>query len=654
MSTSLWRCLTLFLVCVPLAGCFGPSKPTGKKPSTTTGSGGTVAKAGKITEKKPFKFGDLVEDFTPPKLEEIDKTANWKDRLVLDSLKLLRDELAKSDPALSVEEALDLRNTTPQENEKILSALGRLPGEGDADFDAEINRHAYGDVNTINPILGSSTVEFDVSGMISFGLFSFDWNMNPFASADTVESWQTSEDGMMDKVVMRKDLTWSDGKPITAHDVEFSFKTIMTSSIPVPAQRSGTDKMKWVEAYDDHTLVYFHKEPYATNVWNLNFSVLPRHIYEHKLADDPTLVNDPYFVKLENNPVTGGAYTIKSRSRGQEIVLEARESWYMHEGKQVRDRPFFKTVRFRIRPDLAVSLLTLKAGDLDEMQLTPEMWQNQTTDDAFYDTNTKAYGPEWTEFHFLWNLKEPQFADRRVRQAMSYAMDYDELINRLRYGLDKQCNGIFNPDAKWYPKDNPPPMYKQDLDKAEELLEDAGWTDTDGNGIRDKIVDGRKVDFEFTLLTTNKQDRIDICTLLKESLDQIQIRCNVKPLEFPAVIDKMQKKDFQASFGGWGTGTDPYTLENIFKTGSERNYGSYSNKEVDKLLEEGMKALDEKERIKIYQKMHRLIYDDQPYTWLFYQNAYYGFNKSLRGYRFSPRGPYTYGPGFSSIWKPAM
>jgi peptide/nickel transport system substrate-binding protein len=599
-----------------------------------------------------FSFGDLIEPFTPPTLAELDKTAEWIDRPVVDSLKLLRDKLTKEKPLVTVEQALAMKNNSEEDNKKILSALGRLPKEdSDVNWDAEINRHSYGDVNSTNPILSSSIVESDMISLVGYGLFSFDWEFNPFASSDTVVSWQTSKDRTRDKVVMRKDLTWSDGKPITAHDVVFSFKTIMTSAVPVSAQRSGTDKLKWVEAYDDHTLVFFQKQPYATNDWNLNFSVIPKQIYEPKLKDDPTLVNDPYFVKLENDPITGGPYTIKSRTRGLEIVLERRESWYMHEGKQVRDKPYFKTVRFRIRPDLSVSLLGLKAGDIDEMILSPEMWRNQTNDDEYYRTNTKASGLEWTEFHFVWNLQDPLFSDKRVRQAMSYAMDYKELIERLRYGLDEQCSGVFHPSSRWAPKPAPKP-YVQNLDKAEQLLEDAGWTDSDGDGVRDKKINGRKVDFRFTVLTVNKQDRVDVCTLLKECLDQIQVKCDVKPLEFAVVVDNLLKKKFQAAFGGWGTGADPYTLENIFKTGEERNYGSYSNPEVDKLFEAGMREFDLDKRAKIYQQISLILTEDQPYTWLFYQNAFYGFNKSLRGYMFSPRGPYHYGPGFGSIWKP--
>ncbi len=672
MTTPLWRCLATILVVTTFVGCFAaPPAQKGKKSSATTSGAGSAnsttageettagdkeaeAAAATAEANKPFKFGDLIEPFTPPALEELEKTVTWKDRPVVDSLKVVREAQAKSSPGLSVAEALKLRNDSPQNNERIIDSLGRVPQQEDeANFDSEINRHAYGDVNSTNPILASSVVEQDIIGLIGFGLFSFDAKMDAFASADTVKSWQSSEDKMYDKVVLRDDLTWSDGTPITAHDVVFSWQAILTSKIPVTAQRSGTDKIKWIEAYDDHTLVFFHKESSPVNDWNLNFSVIPKHAYADHLEKDPTLVNDPYFVKLENNPVSGGAYVISSRTRGQEIVLEARESWYMHEGKQVRDRPYFKTVRFRIRPDESVSLLGLKAGDIDEMQLSPQLWTTQTIDDAFYSNNTKAYGTEWTEFHFLWNLKDPLFADKKVRQALSYAMDYDELIEKLRYNLDTRCNGVFHPTSKWYPQKKLP-FFTQDLDKAEELLEEAGWTDSDGDGIRDKVVDGKKVNFEFSLLTVNKPDRIDICTLLKESLDQIQIKCNVKPLEFPIVIDNLQKKKFQAAFGGWGTGTDPYTLENIFKTGEERNYGSYSSKELDKLFAEGLKEFDEAKRIAIYQKVHEILYEDQPYTWLFYQSGFYGFNKSLRGYSFSPRGPYHYGPGFGSIWKPAQ
>ncbi|WP_425614808.1 ABC transporter substrate-binding protein [Anatilimnocola sp. NA78] len=606
-------------------------------------------------EVKEFKLGDLVADFTPPPLSELDAKAEWIDKPVLDGMVLLKEKQAGETPRVTVAEALALKNDSAEANEKILSALGRLPAdEKDVNWDGEIIRHAPFDVKSTNPLLSSSVTESDVNGLTGFGLFGFDWNFKPFASKDAVVSWQTSKDLLYDKVVLRNDLTWSDGKPITAHDVEFSFRLIMTEAVPVPAQRSGTDKIKYIKAYDDHTLVYFHKEALATNVWNVNFSVVPKHIYDNpkELAADPTLQHGDYWVKYEKAPVSGGAYVFANRTLGQEALLERRDSYYMHDGKQVRDKPYFKTIRFKMMKDSAASLLQLKGGDLDEMILTPAQWLNETTNDEFYKNSTKAYGLEWTSFHFLWNCTNPLFADKKTRWAMSYAMDHQQLLEKLRFGLDEPCNGIFHPTSRWAPKDPPKPL-EQDLKKAAELLKEAGWADTDNDAVLDKMIDGKKVKFEFGILVVDKADRIAICTLLKQNLEKIGVICTVRPLEFSVLQDKLQKKEFQAAFGGWGTGADPDTSYNIWGSTEERNYANYINPEIDELFAKARREFDEEKRAEIYGKIHLILWEDQPYTWLYFQNAYYGFNKGLRGYMFSPRGPYHYSPGFSSIYRAA-
>jgi peptide/nickel transport system substrate-binding protein len=610
---------------------------------------------GDEAEVSEFKLGDLVADFSPPPLAELDAKAEWIDRPVLDGMALLREKQAGETPKATVEEALALKNDSSEANEKILSALGRLPADEQAvNWDAEIVRHSAFDVKSTNPLLASSVTESDVMGLTGFGLFGFDWNFKPFASKDAVVSWQSSKDLMYDKVVLRNDLTWSDGKPITAHDVEFSYRLIMTEAVPVPAQRSGTDKIKYVKAYDDHTLVFFHKDALATNVWNVNFSVVPKHIYDNpkELAADPTLQHNDYWVKYEKSPVCGGAYVFANRSLGQEALLERRESYFMHEGKQVRDKPYFKTIRFKMVKDPTASLLQLKGGDIDEMILTPPQWLNETTGDDFYRKCTKAYGLEWTSFHFLWNCKNPLFSDKRTRWAMTYAMDHKQLLEQLRFGLDEPCNGIFHPTSRWAPKDPPKPV-EQNLEKAAELLKEAGWADTDNDAVLDKEIDGQKVKFEFGILVVDRPDRIATCNLLKQNLEKIGVICTVRPLEFSVLQDKMQKKEFQAAFGGWGTGADPDTSFNIWGSTEERNYADYINPEIDELFAQARKEFDEDKRAAIYGKIHNILWEDQPYTWLYFQNAYYGFNKELRGYMFSPRGPYHYSPGFSSIYRAA-
>ncbi|MFO0901875.1 MAG: ABC transporter substrate-binding protein [Pirellulales bacterium] len=602
-----------------------------------------------------FKLGDLVPPFTAPPLEEIEKNAQWVDLPVVDSIELLKEKYWKTKPAPSpLPQVLNLRNSTPQTNEQILNALGRLPAnEGQINWNATINRHTAADVKSTNPLLASSTIEFDISSLTGFGIFSFDWQMRPFAAKDAVVSWQTSKDRMYDKVVLRDDLVWSDGTPITAHDVEFSFLAIMTKSVPASAQRSGTDKLKYVKAYDDRTVIYFHQKPLATNAWNVNFAVVPKHVYEKTIADDPTLQDSAAHVALERKPVVGGPYEIVKRIRDQELVLERRDSYFTHKGKQVRDKPYFKTIRYKVLTDSSVALLGLKAGDIDELQLTPDLWKTQTNGDDFYQRNTKVYAVEWVEYHFLWNCSLPIFSDKRVRQALSLAFDHDELIQKLRFGIDQPSKGMFNAASQWAPPNFKAKFQKRDLEKAEELLEAAGWGESGDDGIRVKTIGGKPVRFEFTLQTSNRPDRIAICNLLKENLGEIGIEVNVRPLEFTVLTDNLLNHKFQAAFGGWGTGTDPDTTENIFGTKKDRNYGLYSNAAVDKLYEQGRLEFDAEKRLAVYRKIHELLYDDQPYMWLYYQNAYYGFNKQLRGYVFSPRGPFHYGPGFSSIWRTA-
>jgi peptide/nickel transport system substrate-binding protein len=602
-------------------------------------------------EAKKGATDTLVEPFTPPTLEELNAKAKWEKQPVLDAIELLRAKQAKEKPLATVAETLKLQNTSADNNAKILNALGRLPAnDNEVDWEATFNRHLSMDIKSSNGILGSSAAEFEVTGLMGLSLFAFDWNFFPFAAAEHVVSWDSSADHLYEKVVIRDDLTWSDGEPITAHDVAFSFQTIMNPKVPVPAVRSGTDKLRWVQAYDDHTVVFFHKEALATNVWNVNFPVIPKHIYENSLKEDPTLIDSPHHVKQEASPVSGGPYKLVKRTRGQEIILERREDYYMFKGKQVRKKPYFKTIRFNIIEDRNTALLALKKGDLDEMILMPEDWKSKTIDANFYAKNTKATGIEWTSFHFLWNLKTPFFSDVRVRQAMSYAYDYDEMYNTLNLGLYERSNGIYHKTAWMYPKPAPK-FYSQDLDKAEELLDAAGWEDSDGDGIRDKVIDGKRVKFEFTMLCPNIPDRLKYGTLMKECLSKIGVICNVKPMEFVALHDKLMSHDIQAAFGGWGTGADPDTSDNIWGTGEGRNYGSYSNPEIDKLYAQGRKEFDRKKQAVIYGKIHTTLYQDQPYTWLYFRNSFYGFNKELRGYMFSPRDPYGYAPGINSIWK---
>lgn len=610
------------------------------------------------TAEKPFQLGDLIEPFDPPPLEELDKTAEWIDRPVLDGMEVLRQEQSQQAKPIPVEGALRLENNTDEENDEILNSLGRAaPPDGrGVDYDATWVRHVAGDLNSTNPVLRSTITEFEYQATTGFngnGLLCSDRDVHYFAPKETIVSWQTSKDHTMDKIVLRDDITWSDGQPITAHDIEFTYKVIMSSAVPILALRQGIDQFRWVQAYDDRTVVIFHKEAFATNDSNMtDFSIIPEHVYKDSIAEDPTLARSEHHTRLEDHPVVGGPYELVKRVRGQEFVVRQRESYYMHNGKQVRPKPYFREIRVKVIEDLNTALLALKAGQIEEMVLRPEHWFTQANDAAFYRLNTKVHAVEWTEFHFVWNQKTPYFSDQRVREAMSWAYDYNELLTTICRDLYQPAQGPFNPTSWAFPQ-NPPEPYHQDLDKAEDLLDEAGWIDSDGDGIRDKVINGRVVPFEFTLLTYQTETGLQASTLLKECLDKIGVICHVKPTEFAALVDAVQNRTFEAAMGGWGSGTDPDSSANIYFTGETRNYAGYSNPRVDQLYEKGRREFDPEKRATIYQEIHNILWADQPYTWLFYRNSFYAFSKKLRGYNFSPAGPYLYTPGILSVYQAA-
>ncbi|TWT91128.1 Oligopeptide-binding protein AppA precursor [Pseudobythopirellula maris] len=646
--------LLLLATLVWSVGCGGPGGDVPGEPAASS-EGETSEQPAEepeeTTEAGVSALGTELEPFDPPPLEEIDASAAWVDMPVFNARETLRERLAGEPPLVSEAEAMALRNDSDESNQKIYSVVRQLPAsDEEVDYDAVFLHHVSADAKSLNPVMINSTVEFELLELTGLQLIGFDADFTPRAVGWAVESWQASEDRMYDKFVLRDDLTWSDGTPFTAHDVEFSYRTIMDPRAPIPAVRSTVEKLRWVHAYDDRTVVMFHREPLASWTENIQFPMIPKHVYEESLEDDPTLMASDHHLKHELKPVTLGPYEYASRTRGQEIVLRRRESWYMHDGEQVRDRPYLREFRYRIITDPNTTLLALKSGELQDARLTAEQWLTQTKGDDFYERNTKASGLEWTEFHIEWNTKDPIFRDARVRRAMAYAFDFDEMLQSVFYGLVEQGTGIFNP-AAWMASQDVEPFVR-DLDKAEDLLDEAGWDDSDGDGVRDKEIDGRLVPFEFTLITYQQPNAIKACTLLKDNLDQIGVVCNVKPVEFTVKTQLALDHKFQALMGGWGTGTDPSTLDNIFATGGGRNFSQYSNPEVDELFRQGQKEFDREKRAALYARIHEILYEDQPNLWLFYRKSLYGFDKRLRGFNFSPRDPYGVQPGLLGLWFP--
>src|SRR2546422_820781 len=268
------------------------------------------AARGQLSEAQSKAAGGPAEDFKPPSREELEKV-RWIERPCLDFEKHLRQALEQEPSPISEAEALDLRNTSKEDNQKLLRALGRLPnGESDVDWDATFDRWLGSDPTTLNPVFNSSRYETMVNELLYIMPLAHDWELKQYGDLGVIERWETSEDRLMDRVFLRRDLTWSDGKPFTAHDVEFTWKVIMDPRVRPPAVRGIASGLRGVKAYDERTVVYFQKEALATNSLNLSWFTIPSHIYQESWKEDPTLEASPFHVKMNSAPVTSGPYRV--------------------------------------------------------------------------------------------------------------------------------------------------------------------------------------------------------------------------------------------------------------------------------------------------------------------------------------------------------
>lgn len=608
---------------------------------------------GRSTAQSPAVALPKDPPFVPPTAEALAKVV-WTPRPCVDYMEHLRRTLERSPPEVSEAEALALDNTDDAANRKILSALGRLPrSDEEVDWDATFNRFIGGEPRTLNPLFSSSRYEFWVEDLLWVGPVQFDWNLECLGDLDVIERWETSEDRLMDRVLLRRDLVWTDGRPVTAHDVEFTWKLLVDPRIRVEARRTMVQGLRAVKAYDDRTVVYFHREAFATNHLQLVWPILPKHAFERELAKDPSLER----CALNKEPVTCGPYRLTLWRPNQEIVFERRDEWFLGaSGERIRRKPFMRQVRFRIIPQNAPRFLAFLAGDTDDTQLDSAQWTTDSAGRGFRDRGVKVRGDEWTYVYVGWNARSvppnPFFADPRVRWAMTLAFDHDFLLKEMFYGIYRAGVGIFHPDS-WMAAKGLGPVHK-DLARAEKLLDEAGWKDSDGDGIRDKTIDGKKVDLGFKLSCPNAGSGPRVVKQFQDDLRLVGVDCRADLIEWNAFQEALANRQLQAFAMAMGAGVDPDTARNLWTTKAieeGRNQVGFSDPRIDALLEEGRRELDQAKRAAIYAQVDRIIYEEQPISILLYQPTLWGFAKSVRGYRPSPKGFFGVAPGFQSIWK---
>jgi peptide/nickel transport system substrate-binding protein len=446
---------------------------------------------------------------------------------------------------------------------------------------------------------------------------------------------------------IREEAVWDDGKPVTAADYEATLKLIFNPFLPTLGYRTfleniqsfDIDKMnpkKFTIILND---TYFAGLESLTNV----VPVLPKHIFDAdnsldtvsllKLISDPSpenqLKNYP-FIKdfadyylgefFSRNPegVNGaGPYKLVSWLSGQEILLEKKQAWWGD--KLATDNAAFQAfpdkLLFKIIPDPVSALAALKNEEIDVMQnIAPEDFLDLTS-----DSTTKAHFSFYTpsslsSYYISLNTRLPILSDKKVRRAFAHAIDVDELIKNVFIGFGTRCATPLHPSSAEYNADLKPITFS--IEKAKKLLAEAGWSDTDKDGILDKKIGGKKTALSVKYLANaSKASSMTLAELIKSNARKAGIDVVIDAKDANTLLDKLRSREFEMISAGRSI-TPQWSPSQNWRTDADNRSG-FGNEKTDEWIDALEREPNQSKRWVISKKLQAEIYEEQPEIMLF-------------------------------------
>ncbi len=544
----------------------------------------------------------------------------------------------------------------------------RYAGEGDPQYGDWMVRHMLSDPQSFNPYTSSDAGASTVMQYIFDTLLYAD-NEPPYQLKGKVaKSYpQVSADKLSYTFALREDVYFSDGRPLTAEDVLFSMKVIQNPRVLAPHMRNYYSAVKNVVTNGDGSITFECNEPYFRNDLSLgSFEILPRHFYDPEGLLDPVPITSlidgswetgPHKERIErfadqfnqdfNRKLMGsGPYAIEDFDRDivtqQKVVLTRNAEYWALEGGALPPSGYVDKIVFKIINNTDAAFIELTNGNIDYHALRPLEFKEKSWSDDFNKRFLKGVEYSGGYTYIGWNNTHPIFADRRVRQAMTHLTDRQSMVENLLFGLAETVEG---PISKFRPEYNHELQpYGYDYERALDLLDEAGWGDADDDGILDKEIDGEKVDFRFELLiNSGNQIRKDIALTLQSELADVGIDCQVRELDWSIFLQRVKSKDFAAMVLGWSSGVkfapDVYQIWHSSQAEEQgSNAISFIHAEADSLLEAYRREFDPDKRIDLYKRFQKIVYDEQPYTFLWKSRVAQAYSRRFAGVNWYPAG----------------
>ncbi len=459
---------------------------------------------------------------------------------------------------------------------------------------------SIGEPSNLISILATDSASREITSLINISALKYDENLNIVPHA--AKSFEVLDDGKHIKFELRDDIVWQDGAPLTADDITFTYNLIINPNTPT-AYAADFQAIKEYKQTGKYTFEVFYNEVYARSLISWMQDILPKHILEN---EDITKTD------FSRKPIGAGPFMLDSWQAGSRIILKSNPLYF--EGQ-----PPLNSLVYRIIPDASTIFLEARNKAIDYFSPTPQQYSKQT--------KTKAWEENWNKYEYLsfsynyfgFNLQNELFKDKRVRQALSYGIDRNALIQGVLLGLGKPTVGPYKPGTWAYNEDIAP--YAYDKEKAQALLAEAGWIKND-KGILEK--DGKA--FAFTVLTNQGNDsRIKTGTIMQAYYKDLGIDMKIRTVEWSAFIKEfVNTGNFDALIMGWNILQDPdvYDVWHSSKAvDGGLNFIKFTNEEVDSLLVEARSTLDQEKREKLYHRFQEILHEEQPYLFLYVPSA---------------------------------
>jgi len=471
------------------------------------------------------------------------------------------------------------------------------------------------DPATLNFVSGTDAWQDLVARFVADSLVDEGGDLQPVPRL--AASWDFSADRKVLTFHLRRSVRWHDGAPFSSRDVLFTYRKILD-----PASRARADLLqdiREVTAPDDFTVRVAYREPtvLALDAWK--FPIVAEH-----LLSKGDFMSSPVHLA----PVGTGPFRFVSWDRGREIVLEANRDY-------VLGRPRLDRIVFRIIPSRATQLQSLLTGETDWSSIPPEEWETLRADTGFRRRFQIFEYPALYLYYIAWNARTPFFSDVRVRNAMTLSLDREGYLRKIYRGAGVVAATTFHPRQFGYDPSLPPLPF--DPGRASALLDEAGWLRDPGDGSRSR--EGKPFRFELLIFQGNPVQE-QIAALLQEGLSRNGVKMEVRVLDFPALLDRLHRHDYEAAFSGWYLTPDPDPVPFFHSDpvlGSS-NYVGYSDPEADRLLAEARHTFDPEVRRTIYRRVQAILHRDQPYTFLFFPLQRIAMDGRFRGARTTAAG----------------